>query len=79
MRVSTAFLKVIINAPKQDQILEIKHKGKLIKMRVVKFDLESGEKEILISNIFDENFTGETPIAIEQDSIQLCTCRIWLH
>lgn len=98
MRVSTAFLNVVINAPKEDQIIEVKYKGKSIKMRVLKFDLDSGEKEILISNIFEEsftvadfkklyfkrwgievkynelknklqieNFTGETPIAIEQD------------
>ena len=57
MRVSTAFLKVVINAPKEDQIIEVMYKGKNIKMRVIKFDLDSGEKEILISNIFEDSFT----------------------
>ncbi|MEQ8154728.1 MAG: IS4 family transposase [Clostridiaceae bacterium] len=98
MRVSTAFLKVVVNAPNSDQVLEVKYKDKILKMRVLKFDLKSGITETLITNIFDEtftvsdfkeiyfkrwgievkynelkskmqieNFTGETPIAIEQD------------
>ena len=98
MRVSSAFLKVVVNAPNADQIIEIKYKGKIIKMRVLKFELDLGMTEVLITNIFDqsfsvadfkvlyfkrwgievkynelknrlqvENFSGETPIAIEQD------------
>ena len=98
MRVSSAFLKDVVNAPNADQIIEAKYKGKIIKMRVLKFQLDSGITEILITNIFDEsfsvadfkvlyfkrwgievkynelknrlqveNFSGETPIAIEQD------------
>jgi hypothetical protein len=98
MRVSSAFLKDVVNAPNADQIIEVRYKGKIIKMRVLKFQLDSETTEILITNIFDEsfsiddfkvlyfkrwgievkynelknrlqveNFSGETPIAIEQD------------
>ena len=98
MRVSTAFLNVVINVKNADQIIETKYNDKIIKMRVLKFQLDSGITEILITNIFDEsfdvadfkvlyfkrwnievkynelknrlqveNFSGETPISIEQD------------
>jgi len=98
MRVSNRFLKVVVNAPKEDQVIEVVYKNEKLKMRVLKFELDSGIIEILITNIFDkdfsvsdfkdlyfkrwgievkyneiksklqiENFTGETPIAIEQD------------
>lgn len=98
MRVSGAFLKVVVEAKNEDQIIETKHKKELLKIRVLKFQLDSGITEILITNIFDEsftvtdfkelyfkrwgievkynelknrlqieNFSGETPIAIEQD------------
>lgn len=98
MRVSGAFLKVVVEAKNEDQIIETKHKKELLKIRVLKFQLYSGIIEILITNIFDEsftvtdfkelyfkrwgievkynelknrlqieNFSGETPIAIEQD------------
>jgi hypothetical protein len=98
MRVSSGFLKEVVNAPAQDQIIEVKYKGNLVKMRVLKFEINAGLIETLITNIFDEefsikdfkelyfrrwgievkyneiknklqieNFTGETPIAIEQD------------
>lgn len=98
MRVSGAFFKAVVNAKQQDQIIEVEKDSTIIKMRVLKFKLDSGIEETLISNIFDEtftfidfkelyfkrwgievkynelknrlqieNFTGETPIAIEQD------------
>lgn len=98
MRVSGSFFKVVVNAPKADQIIEVTSKGKTITMRVLKFKLTSGITETLITNIFDEgfsvadfkklyfkrwgievkyneiknklqieNFTGKTPISIEQD------------
>ena len=56
MRVSSAFLKVVVNAPNADQIIEIKYNSKMIKMRVLKFQLNSGTTEILITNIFDKSF-----------------------
>lgn len=98
MRVSGAFLKEVLTVTDSDNIVEVKYKGKIIKMRVLKFELSSGITEILITNVFDksfdvaafkelyfrrwgievkynelknrlqiENFSGETPIAIEQD------------
>jgi hypothetical protein len=98
MRVSSQFLKVVNEAKQEDQIVELRIKGKTIKVRVLRFLLESGVEEILITNLLDEslsikdfkelyfkrwgievkfnelksrlqieNFSGETPIAIEQD------------
>ncbi|MBU3109811.1 transposase [Clostridium gasigenes] len=55
MRVNTAFLKVVVNASAADQIVEAKYKNKLFKMRVLKFKLESGVTEILITNLFDND------------------------
>jgi hypothetical protein len=56
MRVSSSFLKEVINVTNADQMIETKYQGKIIKMRVLKFQLDSGITEILITNIFDENF-----------------------
>lgn len=56
MRVSSKFFKIVINAPKADQIIEVTSKGKTITMRVLKFKLASGITETLITNIFDEDF-----------------------
>lgn len=60
MRTSTVFLKAVNDAKEPDQVIEIKdsHK-KTIKMRVVRFMLESGEEEVLITNLFDKNLTVE--------------------
>lgn len=97
MRVSVSF-KSLVNAKGEDQIVEIKNNKETLKVRVLKFKLDSGVTEILITNIFDEsfkvmdfkelyfkrwgievkynelknrlqieNFTGETPISINQD------------
>lgn len=107
MRTSTGFLKVVKEAKEPDQVIEIPdgNKGSL-KIRVVKFMLDSGVEETLVTNLFDqefsiqelkelyfkrwgietkynelknrlqlENFTGDTPIAVEQDfyaSMYLC-------
>ncbi|SHH74342.1 Transposase DDE domain-containing protein [Clostridium grantii DSM 8605] len=57
MSVSSAFLKVVVNAPDKDQVIEVKYKGDLLKMRVLKFELNSGVIETLITNIFDEDFS----------------------
>ncbi len=59
MRVSSSFLKVVVNAPNCDQIVEVKYKGTIVKMRVLKFELNSGVIETLITNVFDEDFTVE--------------------
>ena len=98
MRVSSSFFNEVNGAKGEDQIVEVKNKKINTKIRVLKFDLESGEKEVLITNLFDEdlgikdfkalyfkrwgievkyneiknklqieNFTGDTPLAVEQD------------
>ena len=98
MRVATSFLKPITKAKKEDQIIDIKIDGEDFKIRVVRLILDSGEEELLITNLLEEsldingfkalyfkrwgievkynelknklqieNFTGDTPIAVEQD------------
>lgn len=47
------------NANKHDQIIEIKHKGEILRVRVVNIALSTGEIEKLITNIYDESFTPE--------------------
>lgn len=107
MRTSTVFLKVVKEAKQPDQVIEIPDGNNgFIKIRIVKFLLDSGVEETLITNLSDqkfgirelkelyfkrwgvetkynelknrlqlENFTGNTPIAVEQDfyaSMYLC-------
>lgn len=107
MRTSTGFLKVVKEAKEPDQVIAIPDGNKgLIMIRIVKFILDSGVEETLITNLSDqefsihelkelyfkrwgieikynelknrlqlENFTGDTPIAVEQDfyaSMYLC-------
>jgi len=55
MRVSVSF-KSLVNVKGEDQIVEIKHKKETLKVRVLKFPLDSGVTEILITNIFEETF-----------------------
>ena len=55
MRVSRSFLNEVNQTEDGDHIVEIKTKKLKTKMRVIKFDLESGEKETLITNLFDED------------------------
>lgn len=57
MRVSSGFLKVVVNAPKPDQIIAVKHKDKVLNMRVIKLKLESGIIETLVTNLFDETIS----------------------
>jgi len=57
MRVSSGFLKVVVNAPDKDQVIEVKYNGDSLKIRVLKFELNSGVIETLITNIFDEDFS----------------------
>lgn len=57
MRVSSGFLRVVVNAPKADQIIEVKHIDKILRMRVIKFELDSGITEILVTNLFYEDLS----------------------
>ncbi|WP_134698729.1 hypothetical protein [Ammoniphilus sp. YIM 78166] len=38
-----------------DQVVEIKVKGKVLKVRVLRFLLDSGNEEVLVTNLFDES------------------------
>lgn len=55
MRVSVSF-KSLVNVKGEDQIVEIKNKKETLKVRVLKFQLDSGVTEILITNVFEETF-----------------------
>lgn len=59
MRVSSSFLKEINTAKGKDTIVNIKHKKKNMPLRVVKLNLESGEEEILITNLISGLFNLE--------------------
>jgi hypothetical protein len=60
MRVSTVFLKAVKETKEPDQVIEIKGTdNKAIKMRVVRFMLESGVEEVLITNLLDKDFKVE--------------------
>lgn len=56
MRVSKVF-KSIVNVTNKDQIIKIKYNKTPLKVRVLKFDLDSGVTEILVTNVFDETFS----------------------
>jgi len=56
MRVSVSF-KSVVNVKGEDQIVEIVNKKEKLKVRVLKFSLDSGVTEILITNIFEETFS----------------------
>jgi hypothetical protein len=55
MRLSSKSFKTLIKSDKQDQFIEIKYNKKLYTARVVRFFLESGVEEILITNLFEES------------------------
>lgn len=57
MRVPSNFLKVINEAKNEDQVVVAKINHQMIKIRVIRFLLGSGEEEILITNLFESEFT----------------------
>ena len=98
IRVSSSTMWQIKQAKGEDQIVKMKVDGQVIFMRVIRLMLDSGEEEILVTNLLDENFsiqefkalyfrrwgievkynelknrlqiqnfTGDTPMAVEQD------------
>uniref|UniRef100_UPI001CFC6994 transposase n=1 Tax=Metabacillus litoralis TaxID=152268 RepID=UPI001CFC6994 len=98
IRASKGAMKEITDATKADQIIEFTENKKIYTARVLRFQLDSGEEEILVTNVMDEslgcldfkvlyfkrwgievkynelksklqieNFTGCTPMAVEQD------------
>ncbi|MBM7573745.1 hypothetical protein JOC48_004348 [Aquibacillus albus] len=48
--------KSSIQASVPDQIIELKAKGSVMRLRAIRFTLPSGEEELLITNLFDETF-----------------------
>lgn len=57
MRVPSHFLKAINNAAAEDQIVKTIIDGKPVQIRVLRFMLDSGVEEVLITNVFDVGFT----------------------
>jgi hypothetical protein len=58
MRVASNFFKIVNKFTEEDGIVTIKHKGKLIKIRVINVVLETGEVEKLITNVFDKSINA---------------------
>ena len=59
MRVSKSFNAQIDALPHGDAVITTKIKGKEYTLRVVKFTLESGEEETLLTDLFDPSLTVE--------------------
>lgn len=55
MCVKTASMKEINAAQKPNEIVEMKVNGKTIKLRVLRFMLDSEVEEVLVTNLFDES------------------------
>jgi hypothetical protein len=53
MRIPSNKFKAANEALEGDQIVDFKIRKDIVRIRVLKFDLESGEKEVLITNLFD--------------------------
>ena len=54
-RVSSTFIRVIGKKKLQDQIIKTKVDGKVTDMRVLRFTLDSGVEEVLVTNLMDES------------------------
>lgn len=60
VRLANNIYKKTIDAEKNDQIVKIKYKNRVYTVRVVRFLLESGIEEILLTNLLEEIYTIET-------------------
>lgn len=56
MRVSRGFLKIVNQTKEEDQVVKVKYKGEILQIRVLRFLLDSGIEEVLITNIMDASF-----------------------
>jgi hypothetical protein len=56
MRVQRKFLKVITETTEAGQIVEVKIGDEILKIRVIKFLLDSDIEEVLITNLTDKSF-----------------------
>ena len=57
MRVSKSFLKEVNEVKSNDEVVTFRYKDKKYRLRVIKFMLDSGEEEILVSSLMDKSFT----------------------
>jgi hypothetical protein len=57
IRASTTFSNVIIKAKKPDQIVKIYQNSKAYSVRVIRFILDSGIEEILLTSLYDKTLT----------------------
>ena len=59
MRVASNYLKQVMQAREKDQIIKVENEGGILNIRVLRFLLDSGIEEVLITNILDQSFTVE--------------------
>lgn len=59
MRTKKNFSKAVVKATKKDQIIKMKYKKKLYDVRVLRFPLQSGEEEILLTSLLDKKLNVE--------------------
>jgi hypothetical protein len=57
MRVSSSFIKEVNQVKTQDEIVEFRYQRQNYRIRVVKFILDSGNEEFLISSLTEDSFT----------------------
>lgn len=55
MRVSRSTMKEVKETKDPDQLIEIKVDGNVVKVRVLRFRLDSGIEEVLVTNVMDED------------------------
>ncbi|MUV37630.1 hypothetical protein JNUCC1_01436 [Lentibacillus sp. JNUCC-1] len=53
-------MKEVKNTTKKDQTIQMKYKKEVYNLRVIRFFLDSGEEEILLTNIMDQSFDVPT-------------------
>jgi hypothetical protein len=59
IRMSSKPMKEVKEAKEPDQIIELKVDGKKFDLRVVRLTLDSGEEEILVTNLLDKTLGGQ--------------------
>ncbi|WP_237721508.1 transposase [Paenisporosarcina sp. TG20] len=55
IRVSSSTMKEVMVAKEPDQVIEINVDGKMIRLRVLRFLLDSGIEEVLVTDLLDED------------------------
>jgi hypothetical protein len=59
MRVKNGFLKAINESKNPDQTVEVKIDGEFVNVRVLRFILDSGEEEVLITNVSNKSLNAQ--------------------